>query len=196
MGSNNRKNNNSINLDLYLDVYLNKSLSNINSQLKPEQTTNFIINLYTNSNAKYKDTDINLFHKSIIDMSNILKNPYIIDLENYNPYKKNNIVLAMFLKDIIYIINKSQYNNKNFNIKVGGYFLNKLKIQKYICDLIDLYQDFKMNENLIIKDSQYYNELMILSQSYSYDNIKELSLNDINKNIDYIKKLIINSILI
>ena len=102
----------------------------------------------------------------------------------------------MFLKDIIYIINKSQYNNKNFNIKVGGYFLNKLKIQKYICDLIDLYQDFKMNENLIIKDSQYYNELMILSQSYSYDNIKELSLNDINKNIDYIKKLIINSILI
>jgi len=196
MGSNNSKNNNSINLDLYLDVYLNKSLSNINSQLKPEQTTDFIINLYTNSNAKYKDTDINVFHKSIIDMSNILKNPYIIDLENYNPYKKNNIVLAMFLKDIIYIINKSQYNNKNFNIKVGGYFLNKLKIQKYICDLIDLYQDFKMNENLIIKDSQYYNELMILSQSYSYDNIKELSLNDINKNIDYIKKLIINSILI
>lgn len=196
MGSNNSKNNNSINLDLYLDVYLNKSLSNINSQFKPEQTTDFIINLYTNSNAKYKDTDINVFHKSIIDMLNILKNPYIIDLENYNPYKKNNIVLAMFLKDIIYIINKSQYNNKNFNIKVGGYFLNKLKIQKYICDLIDLYQDFKMNENLIIKDSQYYNELMILSQSYSYDNIKELSLNDINKNIDYIKKLIINSILI
>ena len=56
MGSNNSKNNNSINLDLYLDVYLNKSLSNINLQLKPEQTADFIINLYTNSNAKYKDT--------------------------------------------------------------------------------------------------------------------------------------------
>lgn len=192
MGSNNSKNNNSINLD----VYLNKSLSNINSQLKPEQSTDFIINLYTNSNAKYKDTDINVFHKSIIDMLNILQNEYILNLEKSNPYKKNNIVVAMFLKDIIYIINKSQYNNKNFNIKVGGYFLHKLKLQRYICDLIDLYQDFKMNENLVIKDSQYYNELMILSQSYSYNNIKELSFNDINKNIDYIRKLIINSILI
>ena len=133
-------------------------------------------------------------------MSNILKNPYIIDLENYNPYKKNNIVLAMFLKDIIYIINKVPYDNKNFNIKVGGYFLNKLKIQKFICDLIDLYQDlyqdFKMNENLIIKDSQYYNELMILSQSYTYVINTQITEDILNKNISYIKKLIINSILI
>jgi hypothetical protein len=196
MGSNSSKNKNNLK-DINLDLALNKSLLNISSNIHPEQIADYIINLYANSDAKHKDSNISIFYKSIIDMLNILKNQYILDLEKYNPYKKNNIVLTMFLKDIIYIINKVPYDDK-FNIRLGGYFLNKLKIQKYICDLIDLYQEIKINDKFINQNlnSLYYTEVMLLSQSYTYDINTQITEDILNKNISYIKKLIINSILI
>ena len=54
------------------------------------------------------------------------------------------------------------------------------------------------NENLFknIKEFPNHSELILLSQSNNYENITNINQDDINKNIDYIRKLIINSILI
>ena len=196
MGTNNSKNNDKT---CKLAKHVNKDLLKmLNITFTPEQTAEFIISLYVNSNIKYKDTSITILNKSISDMLLIMQNPYIKDLELYNPYKKNNAVLAMFLKDIIFIINKSNYDDPKFNFSISCEFLSKLKIPNYIGEMINNHNLINYNENLFknIKEFPNHSELILLSQSNNYENITNINQDDINKNIDYIRKLIINSILI
>jgi len=196
MGSNSSKN---IDNKYKLAKHINKDLLKmLNITFTPEQTADFIINLYINSNIKYKDTDITILNKSISDMLLIMQNPYIKDLELYNPYKKNNLVVASFLKDIIFIINKYNFNDPNFNYSIANEFLLKLKISNYIGELINNHHLINYNNNLFknIKEFHNHSELILLSLSNNYENIKNISQEDINKNILYIKKLIIHSILI
>lgn len=196
MGSNNSKNNDKT---CKLAIHVNKDLLKmLNITFTLEQSAEFIISLYVNSNIKYKDASITILNKSISDMLLIMQNSYIKDLELYNPYKKNNVVLAMFLKDIIFIINKSNYDDPKFNFSISCEFLSKLKIPNYIGEMINNHHLINYNENLFknIKEFPNHSELILLSQSNNYENITNINQDDINKNIDYIRKLIINCILI
>jgi hypothetical protein len=194
MGSKSSKNTNT-----NMDSYIHKDLYHfIGNKLTPEQIADLIINIYNNSNTKYKDINITIFNKSLSDLINIQNSEYLKDLANYNIYKRNNILVAVFLKDIIYIINKYDCNNKKFNNQLGGYFLAKLRIPKIICELIDSHQLILSDEKYIHlnKDLPYYNDLILLRQSNSYENINNISQQDINKHILNIKILITNCILI